>query len=156
MTGFYNTTGILTHHCSTDTGTNVTALDSIEIAISQLRTGPALATADVLVLNPGDWSAIRRIKDAYGRFMVAPDPTSDEANSLWGIPAIQTPLNPAKQGLLLDSGKFGRVAIREALAMRIGYSNSDFSRNLYRLVGEERLVLCVERPAAVLKISNLP
>jgi hypothetical protein len=31
MTGFLNTSGILTHDASTDTGTNVTALDSIEM-----------------------------------------------------------------------------------------------------------------------------
>jgi hypothetical protein len=40
--------------------------------------------------------------------------------------------------------------------MRVGYSNDDFTRNLLRWVAEERLVLTVERPAAVLKIINLP
>jgi hypothetical protein len=40
--------------------------------------------------------------------------------------------------------------------MRIGYANDDIQRNIWRFVGEERLVLCVTRPAAVLAISNLP
>jgi class 3 adenylate cyclase len=40
--------------------------------------------------------------------------------------------------------------------MRIGFANDDFTRNLIRWVGEERLVLMVERPAAVLKLVNIP
>lgn len=59
MTGFANTSGILTHDASADTGTNVTAIDSIEKSIAQLRVGSALATADLLILHPSTWSAIR-------------------------------------------------------------------------------------------------
>ena len=39
--------------------------------------------------------------------------------------------------------------------MRIGYSGDDFVKNILRFVGEERLVLCVTRPAAVMSISGL-
>jgi len=37
-----------------------------------------------------------------------------------------------------------------------GTTSDDFTRNITRFVLEERLVLAVERPAAVLAISNLP
>jgi HK97 family phage major capsid protein len=67
MTGFYATSGILTHDASADTGTGVTALDSIEIAITALRTGPALATPDLLVLHPSTWSKLRCVTDATHR-----------------------------------------------------------------------------------------
>jgi HK97 family phage major capsid protein len=129
-------------------------LDSVEIAITALRTGSALAVADVLVLNPADWSKLRRIKDTQGRFMTQPDPTTDEANSLWGIDVIQTTANPVGKGLLLDSTKCGYVGVREAVSVRTGYTNDDFTKNILRF-GEERLVLCVTRPSAVLAISNL-
>lgn len=155
MTGFYSTSGILTHDASADTGTNVTELDSVEIAISALRTGSALAVADVLVLHPSDWSKIRRIKDSQGRFLAQPDPTADEADSLWGIDVIQTTANPVGKGLLLDSSKCGYVGVREPISVRMGYANDDLVKNLVRFVAEERLVLCVTRPAAVLAISNL-
>jgi HK97 family phage major capsid protein len=155
MTGFYSTTGILTHDASADTGTNVTSLDSVEIAITALRTGSALATADVLVLNPADWSKLRRIKDTQGRFLTQPDPTTDEANSLWGIDVIQTTANPVGKGLLLDSTKAGYVGVREPISVRTGYANDDLVKNILRFVAEERAVLCVTRPAAVLAISNL-
>ncbi len=81
---------LLSHRPGADTGSGVTALDSIEIAITALRTGPALATPDLLVLHPSTSSKLRCVKDAMERFMVAPDPMTDEANSLWGIPVVQS------------------------------------------------------------------
>jgi HK97 family phage major capsid protein len=156
ITGFYSTSGILTHDCSTDTGTGVTAWDSLLVAIAALRTGPALAVADLLVLHPTDWQKIRQIKDGMNRFLVANDPSVDDVNSAWGIPVLETIWNPVGKGLLIDLTKFGYCGIREPLAMRIGYSNDDLTRNILRFVGEERLTLCVTRPSAVLALSNLP
>ena len=42
------------------------------------------------------------------------------------------------------------------MGMRIGFANDDFTSNLMGWVGEERLVLTVERPAPVLKLVNIP
>ena len=156
MTGFYNTPGVPTHDASTDTGTGITVWDSLEKSIATLRTGPALAAANLLVLHPATWSAIRRVKDAYGRFMVSADPSSDEVNQAWGVPVLSTTATPPGKGLLLDTSKLGYVAVREPLSMRIGYSGTDFTQDILRTVAEERLVLCVTRPPAVLAISNLP
>jgi hypothetical protein len=44
---------------------------------------------------------------------------------------------------------------KESLS-RVGTNNDDLTKNLYRMVLEERLVLGVTRPAAVLSIANLP
>jgi hypothetical protein len=52
--------------------------------------------------------------------------------------------------------KFGYVGVRESLAVRVGYAGTDFTQNILRLVGEERLVLCVTRPSAVCSITNIP
>jgi hypothetical protein len=40
------------------------------------------------------------------------------------------------------------------LALRIGYSGTDFVQNVVRYVAEERCVLTVERPAAVLHLTG--
>ena len=85
MVGFYATSGILTHDCAADTGTGETKLDSVEKAITQLRVGPALATPDLLVLNPSDWSSCGAPKMRIKRYLTQPDPTVGEADSLWGI-----------------------------------------------------------------------
>jgi HK97 family phage major capsid protein len=156
MQGFYSVPGILTHDCTLDTGTDETVWDSIEKSFAQLRSGSALAEPSLAIFHPDDWSTIRRVKDNYGRYLVAPDPSDDQVNTCWGCPVLTTTQNPPGQGLLIDTSKFGRVAIREPLAMFFGFANDDLLRNLLRWVAEERLVLTVERPAAVLKITNFP
>jgi len=59
-------------------------------------------------------------------------------------------------GIMIDTNLMGRVAIRESLALRIGYSGADFTDNVVRTLCEERLNLAVERPAAICRISGLP
>lgn len=147
------TSGILTHTVANGT-TNT--LDDVEQSIAALRSGPALAEADLLVLHPNTWSAMRRTKDSYGRYLVTPDPTSDEANSLWRVEVLPTTQIAAGAGLLLDTRKFGFVVVREAVSLRTGANDDDFTRNLQRWIAEERLELAVERPSAVLSISGLP
>ena len=156
MTGFLSTPGILHHNAAADTGADIQSLDSIEIAIAEMRIGPALATPNLLVLAPNTWSAMRRIKDGQNRYLVAPDPTTDEAQQLWGVEVLTTTEMPSGKGLLLDTAKCGYVGIREPLSLRLGFSGDDFSRNLIRTVCEERLVLAVTRPPAVMLVEGLP
>ncbi|OBK98030.1 phage major capsid protein [Mycobacterium sp. 1165178.9] len=155
MTGFLNTSGILTHDASADTGTNVTALDSIEMSIAQLRVGSALAEADLIVMHPTTYSAIRRLKNTLGNFLIG-DPTEQGARELFGVRIVPTTAIAAGSALMLDTSKFGKVLVREGITVHVGHSGTDFVQNIARLVLEERLVLAVERPAAVLAISNLP
>lgn len=154
MTGFLSTSGILTHDASADTGTNVTALDSIEMAIAQLRVGSALAEANLIVMHPNTFSAIRRLKNTLGNFLIG-DPTEQGSRELFGVRVVPTTAISAGTALMLDSTKFGRVLVREGITVHVGQTNDDFTKNIARLVLEERLVLAVERPAAVLAISNL-
>jgi HK97 family phage major capsid protein len=159
MAGFLHTTGILTHDASLDTGTGVTVIDSIEKSITALRVGAALATADLLILHPATWSAIRRLKDSTGRFLFIAsdsDPTRAEANSIFNVPVLTTTALAAGAGVMLDSQKFGRVLVREGITVHTGTNTDDLVRNIVRFVMEERLVLAVERPSAVLSITNLP
>jgi Phage capsid family len=151
--GWLNTAGILTHPAAT--GPNAVTFDDIEEAIAELRVGPSLATADLLVLNPATWSAIRREKDQQERYYVAPDPSLSEVSSVWGVPVVATTACPVADGWLLDTTKFGRLAVRETLVVRIGYSGDDFVRNVVRYVAEERCVLTVERPSAICRITGL-
>jgi HK97 family phage major capsid protein len=154
MTGFFFTSGILTEDATAVAPD--TAIDHIEKAIAKLRTGPALGVANLLILHPSTWSAVRRTKDGFERYLTQADPTVGEASSVWGVPVLSTTACPAGNGLLLDTTKFGYVAVREPLSMRVGYSGDDLVENVLRTVAEERLVLCTTRAPAVLSISNLP
>ena len=59
-------------------------------------------------------------------------------------------------GVSLDTTLMGRVAVRESLVLRMGYSGTDFTDNVVRWVAEERMNLAVERPAAICWITGLP
>lgn len=155
LTGFTSVSGILTHVAGQGT-TPITPLDDIELAIAQMRTGAALAEPRIAVFHPSTWSAIRRQKDQLGRYLTSPDPTADEANSVWGVPVLTTTQFTAGDGLLVDTARFGRVYWRDGLSLLMGYSGDDFTSNIIRFVGEERFNLAVERPAAVLHITGLP
>ncbi|BBZ44736.1 phage major capsid protein [Mycobacterium parmense] len=104
ITGFTSVSGILTHQAGTGT-TPLSPLDDIELSIATMRTGAVLAEPDIFVVHPTTWSAIRRSKDRYGRYQVAPDPTANEAKSVWGVPALVTTQFPAGEGLLIDSSR---------------------------------------------------
>ena len=91
-----------------------------------------------------------------GRYLVAADPSQDEVDRIWGISTLVTTQLTPGVGVLLDSTKFGRMAVREPLSVRVGFANDDLVRNIYRWVCEERLALAVERPSAILSITKLP
>ena len=91
-----------------------------------------------------------------GRYLLAADPSQDEVDRIWGISTlVTTQLTPGVR-VLLDFNKFGRMAVRDPLSVRVGFANDDLVPNIYRWVCEERLALAVERPSAILSITKLP
>jgi HK97 family phage major capsid protein len=150
------TSGILTFAATGTTASPPNNFDDIAGAIAALRTGPALAEPDLILMHPNTWANIRTQKDTLGRYLTTPDPTDDQAEQVWGIDVLQSTAFAAGTGILLDTTLFGRVAVREALTLRVGYANDDLVRNILRYVGEERLNLAVERPAAICQITGLP
>jgi HK97 family phage major capsid protein len=155
VTGLLSTTGTLTHVAG-QASTGFTPIDDVEIAIAQLRAGPALADPDLFIIHPDTWSALRRIKDTLGRYLLSADPSLGEADSLWGVPVLQTTQITPGTGILLDTSKFGRAIIRGPIMIYIGWTNDDFTRNIRRFVSEERVAMAVTRPSAINIITDLP
>jgi HK97 family phage major capsid protein len=155
LAGMTTTTGILTM-TATGAGTPVENYTDFAGAIAALRTGPALATPDLICMHPNTWANLRTQKDNYGRFLTDPDPSQDQASTIFGIDVLQSIFFNAGDAILIDTTKFGRVAVREPLVLRVGYSGTDFTNNILRSVCEERLNLAVERPAAILWLKGLP
>ena len=150
LNGFFTADGILEAD-----GTGQQPLDVVEQAITALRAGPSLANADLIVLHPLTWSIIKRTKSEFGSYLIAPDPTKDSADSLWGVPVLTTTAVKEQDALILDTTLFGRAMVREALTVRVGWANDDFTRNILRTVAETRLNLAIERPSAVLHLTGI-
>lgn len=159
IVGFLGTSGILTHDASTDTGTNVTAIDSIEKSLATLRTSSALAEGNLMVTHPSTWSAIRRLKDTVGRFLLYSNddnPSNVQTETIYGMDVVSTIACPAGTAVLLDTRKFGRALVRKPIEIRIAWDGNDLTHGLLRSVVTERLALAVEYPAAVLALTGLP
>jgi hypothetical protein len=160
LNGLTTTAGILTLAATGGTATPANNWDDVAGAIALLRTGPALASPDLLCVHPDTWTNIRTQKDSLGRYLATPAPTDQTAETMWDVDVLQsTQINPG-DGILLDTSLFGRVAVRETLVMRMGYGviggQSDWISNVVRWLAEERLNVAVERPAAICWITGLP
>jgi len=151
LSGMLNTTGALTRALGTDT-----PLDAVEQSINDLRVGSAFAVADLLVMHPTTRSKLRRQKDGYGRYLINPDPTVDEADALFGIPLVVTTTCAIGTVLVADAGKAAMVYVRQGLSIETTpYNTDDFTHNLTRFRCEERLALATPRPAAMCIVTGL-
>jgi len=149
--GLLAVTGALTRALGTDTG-----LDAVEQSINDLRVGSAFAIADLMITHPTTRSKLRRQKDGQGRYMVNPDPTVDEADSLFGIPLVVTTTCPIGTVVVADARKAAMVYVRQGLSIETTpYNTDDFTHNLTRFRCEERLALATPRPAALSIVTGL-
>ena len=65
------------------------------------------AVPDLFITSPSSWSALRRIKDTLNRYILSPDPSQGQVNSLWGVPVVTTTAVTPGDGFLLDTTLFG-------------------------------------------------
>jgi HK97 family phage major capsid protein len=155
VNGLTTNANILTF-AATGVGTNAEHWSDLLGAIAALRTGPALAEPDLLLLHPNTWAALRGEQDLYGRFYVAADPSTDQVDQAWGIDVLTSTQFTAGIGVLFDTTQYGRAVIREPIITRIGYSGTDFTQNVVRFLSETRLTQTIERPQSICKITGLP
>lgn len=72
------------------------------------------------VMQPGDFVALRKVKDTNGQYLLQPDPTADGVFRLWGAPVIVTSrvpdttgATPTGRAALVD---FSQIAVARDLA----------------------------------------
>ncbi|NKQ52144.1 phage major capsid protein [Amycolatopsis sp. K13G38] len=131
-----------------------TPLDTLEMAVNDLRVGPAFASPDAVVLNPTDWSAIRRAKDAQNRYL-AVNPLDGSANTLWGIRVVQTSQIPAGTAVVANFMQGTLVYSVNTMRIDVDRGGDAFIKNVTRVRCEERLIFCVTRPSAVVVVTGL-
>ena len=126
-----------------------TALDCIEEGITDLRNGPSLCEPDAILINPSTWSAIRRTKDSYGRYLLG-DPGQTTVNDVWGVPVLQTTQMVPGTVVLANLEIGAQVFVREGITLSMtNSSDDDFTNGKVKVRATERLALGVSRPTAV-------
>ena len=151
LTGIFATSGILTRikGAAPETG-----IDTLALAASDLRTGPALVPATVYAMSPNTWTALTLLKDNQARYLLG-TPAEQDAAKLWGTPVIQSTGIPAGWVLGMNAPDVGSVFIRQGLTVQTDFGADGFEHNTTSIRCEERIALAVVKPAAAIKITGL-
>jgi capsid protein len=107
--GLFNATGTLTRQ-HTSTGGD-TIVDTVLEAVTDIRVGGAYARADLILLHPNDWLAMRKLKTSFGSYVLDPnDPnTLGGIDNIFGIRVVtstQVPQHSAARAGLQDRGEY--------------------------------------------------
>ena len=126
--------------------TNATLLDTLLDGFLQVSLSNYEASA--LVLHPTDWNSIQKLKDSQNRYLFV-DPAMMTTPQVWGKPVV------ASQSQTLGYFTTGAFSLgaqiwdKEDASVRMSDSHASFFvQNMVAILCEERLALCVYRPAA--------
>jgi len=158
MLGLINTTGKLTRVCPSITGVAYTQIDAIVQAIADLRVGSAYAVADLVVLNPADWSEIKRIKNSLGSFVLNSAEPSEIGGyeNIFGVPVAQTTKIASGTAVVLDTKIAVLGFVRQGVEIMFSpYGDWAFQNNAVQFRGEMRETVGVAYPSAVCVVTNL-
>lgn len=158
MLGLFHQPNTLTRTCPTITGTDYTAIDALVDAITDIRVGSSYAVADLIILNPEDWNAIRRIKNTLGSFVLNADQAMSvgEVDNVFGVPASQTTKCPVGKAVVLDTKIAVLAFLRMGLEIMFNpYGDWAFQHNAVQWRGEIRETIGVAYPSAINLVSNL-
>jgi len=111
---------------------------------------------DGIVLNPTNWQTIQLTKNAAGNYLGTGPWANAQPAQLWGYPVAVTPSIVANTGLVGAFRQCAQVFRKGGIRVEASNSHMDFFvKNLVAIRAEERLALCVYRPAAFGTVTGL-
>jgi HK97 family phage major capsid protein len=124
-------------------------IDTIQHAATQLAS--ADLNADVVILNPTNWSQILSTKEASTNAYIFASPQFAARPLLWGLQVVVTNSIAADDFLVLDSRMAAMVFRRSEASVEVSREHSDyFVRNMAAVLCEERLTLAILHSGAIL------
>jgi len=130
------------------TGSNL--VDAIGTAIFQLAA--AGFAADGTVTNPADWGHVALLKNAQGNYLFANPLDYTVGGRIWGTRVAQSANMAAGTFLVGAFAGHTQILDREDVFVQVANQNEDdFIKNMYTVLIEERLALCIYQPLALLK-----
>lgn len=112
------------------------------------------------IVHPLNWETMRLAREGTGTgyiggYLLGP-PSMVGATTLWGLPVVQSIGLTANTGL---TGDFAATTMalfdREQTAVRVGYINDQFIRNMLTILAELRVAFTLFYPAGVAKTTGL-
>lgn len=147
--------GILTQ--ATAAGTN--NLDTLLYMATKIEVSGKFMATDVL-LNPVNWQTLRLLREnaataTLGGYLMGP-PSQVGPMTIFGMPVMKV------QGLTAGTGIVGNFTPvthalfdRQQSAIRMGYIDDQFVRNMLTILGELRAAFAVKRPYAFCSVTGL-
>ncbi len=115
---------------------------------------------DALVVRkelPGTWNAIRRQKTTFDSYILSPDPSTGQVESIFGVPVVVSTFIPAGIALVFDTSQAVLALTRLGLTMGVNqFGDNEWTNNLVSFRVEERVAIGVRRPTAVCTVTGLP
>jgi HK97 family phage major capsid protein len=153
MVGLLQTPNII--EITRDT-TNESRLDCLLRAITVLRT-TSFMDPNLIVLHPTDFYETRIEKDQQDQYL-AGNPLTAAPAELWGVKVLVTTSAPEGTGLVGNLPNAARVYWREAPIFEVhpgGGGKAEWIANKTLVRAEERMVLAVHRPEALVAVHAL-
>lgn len=133
--------------------------------------GSSFLEPSAIILNPANWQTTRLATDSAGQFMGGGpfmgqygnngmvgngNQLGGQMDTLWGKPVVVTTAVGAGTALVGAFDTAAQIYRRSGVTVEASNSHSDyFEKNLVKIRAEERLALCVYRPAAFTLVTGL-
>ena len=162
MTGLANTAGITALPAAAYMyEVSDTLIDAFINASAALRETPNFyQPATLILLNPSDWSGIKRIKNSLGDYVLStinPNVVLADIDNIMGIRVVQTTHVNAGEAFVLNPEASMRYVVRQGIqiAFNPGYADTYWANMEVGYRVHMRSVLAVTRPQGVIHITWL-
>jgi HK97 family phage major capsid protein len=154
-----NLLGILNTPNVQVTGAGSDVLGAMWTARTLIRTN-GLANPTAVVINPTNFSQIRLAREntasaTLGNYLMGP-PSQVGPTTVWGLPVVESLYEPAGTILVGDFDMGSEIFDREQGAIRVGWIDQQFVRNITTILAELRLAFCTFRPQVYCRITGAP
>lgn len=115
----------------------------------------ANAEPDAVLLNPTTYAAMLSQKaSGSGERLDSSGAFDSPADSIWGVPVIQSSVIGTNQAICADWGRSCTVYVREGLNLRTSDADQDdFVNNRVTLLAESRVGLAIWQPTAICEVA---
>jgi len=152
--GLFNATGTLTRQYDSSGGDTI--IDTILEAVNDIRVGGSYADADLVLLNPSDWLAMRKLKTTFNSYVLDPNDPSQLGgiDNIFGYRVVVSTEVPQGHAAVLDSKIAVNVFRRWGLEIMANpYADSAFEFNEIHYRAETRFALGVIYPEAICLVN---
>lgn len=153
LLGLLNTPGILERSKGSDS-----RIDAIVKAMNDIRVGQAYANANLVLMHPTTWTAIKTQKDLQDRYVLNLNQPNElgSVDNLFGVQVIVNTKVPQDVAVVLDTNIAVLAWTRLGLELTFNWQgDTEFRNNAYTYRLEERIAIGVQYPKAICVVDGL-